>query len=171
MTLVAVNRELRRRGHYQGVMREPDLLQWLDLVALGTVCDVVGLTGLNRAFVVKGLLALARGSNAGLASLSRASRLDGPLAAHHLGFMLGPRINAGGRIGNAALGARLLSLDDPIEAEAIAAELDRLNGERQAIEAGMLAEALAAAEPVFATEPHPSVLITHSTAGTRASSA
>jgi len=162
MTLVAVNRELRRRGHYQGLVREPDLLQWLDLVALGTVCDVVGLTGLNRAFVVKGLLALARGSNPGLAALGRASRLDGPIAAHHLGFMLGPRINAGGRIGNAALGSRLLSLDDPIEAEAIAAELDRLNGERQAIEAGMLAEALAAAEPVFATEPHPAVLITHS---------
>lgn len=162
MTLVAVNRELRRRGHYQGLTREPDLLQWLDLVALGTVCDVVGLTGLNRAFVVKGLLALARGSNPGLAALTRVSRLDGAVAAHHLGFMLGPRINAGGRIGNAALGSRLLSLDDPIEAEAIAAELDRLNGERQAIEAGMLAEALAAAEPVFATEPHPAVLITHS---------
>ncbi|MCW5714071.1 MAG: single-stranded-DNA-specific exonuclease RecJ [Bauldia sp.] len=162
MTLVAVNRELRRRGHYQGLVREPDLLQWLDLVALGTVCDVVGLTGLNRAFVVKGLIAIARGGNPGLAALGRASRLDGPIAAHHLGFMLGPRINAGGRIGNAALGSRLLSLDDPVEAEAIAAELDRLNGERQAIEAGMLAEALAAAEPVFATEPHPSVLITHS---------
>ncbi|MGV8840026.1 MAG: single-stranded-DNA-specific exonuclease RecJ [Bauldia sp.] len=162
MTLVAVNRELRRRGHYRGATHEPDLLQWLDLVALGTVCDVVGLTGLNRAFVVKGLLALARGSNAGLAALTRASRLDGPVAAHHLGFMLGPRINAGGRIGNAALGSRLLSLDDAVEADAIAAELDRLNGERQAIEQGMLAEALAAAEPVFATEPHPAVLVTHS---------
>ncbi|MCW5695531.1 MAG: single-stranded-DNA-specific exonuclease RecJ [Bauldia sp.] len=161
MTLVAVNRELRQRGAFDD-SPEPDLLQWLDLVALGTVCDVVGLTGLNRAFVVKGLLAMRRQSNAGLSALAAAARLSGPTQAQHLGFMLGPRINAGGRIGNAGLGARLLATDDPLEAQAIAAELDRLNGERQTLEAGMLAEAIAAAEPVFASGKPPPVLITQS---------
>lgn len=162
MTIVAVNRELRRRGHYLALSSEPDLLQWLDLVALGTVCDVVGLTGLNRAFVVKGLMGMRRRGNAGLSALIATARLDGPIAAHHLGFMLGPRINAGGRIGNAALGAMLLSTDDPMEAERIAVELDRLNTERQAIEAGMLVEAMAAAEPVFADGADRAILITHS---------
>ncbi len=162
MVLVAVNRELRRRGQYHASV-EPDLLQWLDLVALGTVCDVVSLTGLNRAFVVKGLAAMRRQGNPGLAALAIAARLDGPVGTQQLGFMLGPRINAGGRIGNASLGATLLSTDDPIEAEAIATELDRLNTERQAIEAGMLAEAMAAAEPVFAGGAPPPVLITRST--------
>ena len=160
MVLVAVNRELRRRGHYQSG-HDPDLLQWLDLVALGTVCDVVGLTGLNRAFVVKGLLAMRRRQNIGLAALARLARLNGPIDAGHLGFMIGPRINAGGRIGNAALGAELLATDDPAKAERLAAELDRLNSERRAVEAEMVAEAMAAAEPVFGSGRDPPVLITH----------
>jgi len=160
MTLVAVNRELRRRGHFEK-SAEPQLLRWLDLVALGTVCDVVGLTGLNRAFVVKGLIAMRRQENRGLTALARLSRLNGPIESGHLGFLIGPRINAGGRIGNASLGARLLATDDDGEAEQIAAELDRLNTERQALEAGMLAEAMAAAEPVFGGDNEPPLLVTH----------
>ena len=111
-------------------------------MALGTVCDVVPLVGLNRAFVAKGLLAMARRANRGLAALADVARLGGPAAPYHLGFLLGPRINAGGRIGDAALGARLLASDDPAECERLAAELDRLNRERQAIETAMLEEAM-----------------------------
>jgi single-stranded-DNA-specific exonuclease len=160
MTLVAVNRELRRRGHF-AKSSEPQLLRWLDLVALGTVCDVVGLTGLNRAFVVKGLIAMRRQENPGIAALSRLARLNGPVEAGHLGFLIGPRINAGGRIGNASLGAQLLATEDVEEAERIATELDRLNTERQALEAGMLAEAMAAAEPVFGGGSDPPLVVTH----------
>lgn len=160
MTLVAVNRELRNRAWFE-THDEPDLLQWLDLVALGTVCDVVGLKGLNRAFVVKGLIAMRRRENIGLAALTRFARLSGPVESGHLGFMLGPRINAGGRIGNAALGSELLATDDPALAEKIAAELDRLNSERQAVEAVMLEEAVAMADPVFSGGGDPPVLITH----------
>ncbi len=160
MTLVGVSRELRSRGHF-GPGEEPNLLDWLDLVALGTVCDVVGLAGLNRALVVKGLLVMRRQGNLGLGVLARLARLGGPIEAGHLGFMIGPRINAGGRIGNAALGAALLATEDPEEAERIGAELERLNAERQTLEAGMLAEAMAAAEPVFAGGAEPAVLVTH----------
>ena len=160
MTLVAVNRELRRRQHFAKAP-EPQLLRWLDLVALGTVCDVVGLTGLNRAFVVKGLIAMRRQENPGLAALARLARLSGPIEAGHLGYLIGPRINAGGRIGNASLGARLLATDDGADAERIAAELDRLNSERQAIETAMLAEAMAATEPVFGGDSDPPLIITH----------
>jgi single-stranded-DNA-specific exonuclease len=145
VVLVAVNRELRRRGAFQG-RREPDLLAMLDLVALGTVADVVPLKGLNRAFVVKGLQVSRARGNPGLAALGAVARLSGPMTPYHLGFMIGPRINAGGRIGNAALGARLLATDDPAEAERIAVQLDTLNKERQAIEAVMLAEAEAGVE-------------------------
>ena len=160
MTLVAVNRELRRRSYFEK-SAEPQLLRWLDLVALGTVCDVVGLTGLNRAFVVKGLIAMRRQDNPGLAALVRLVRLNGPIEAGHLGFLIGPRINAGGRIGKASLGAQLLATDDAGEADRIAAELDRLNSERQALEAGMLAEALAAVEPVFGGDADPPLVMTH----------
>lgn len=142
LTVVALNRLLRRRGWFQGA-KEPDLLALLDLVALGTVADVVPLIGLNRAFVVKGLLAARAGGNAGLAALGAVARLSGPVSPYHLGFVIGPRINAGGRIGDAALGARLLATDDIAEAERIAAELDRLNQERQTIEAIMLEAAIA----------------------------
>ncbi|MCX5479869.1 single-stranded-DNA-specific exonuclease RecJ [Kaistia geumhonensis] len=160
LAIVAVNRELRRRGWYAGARTEPDLLQWLDLVALGTVCDVVPLVGLNRAFVVKGLIALRRGANSGIAALGRLARIDAPLSPYHLGFLIGPRINAGGRIGDAALGARLLSLDEAAQTEVIAAELDELNRQRQAVEAAMLEQALAEADAEIGGGEGPAVIVT-----------
>ena len=145
MTLVATARELRRRGFWARRGSEPDLLASLDLVALGTVADVVPLVGLNRAFVAKGLIAMRKRGRIGLAALMDASRLDGPPSPYHLGYLIGPRINAGGRVGDAGLGARLLLCDDDTEARRVATELDRLNGERQAIERVTLAEAEAEA--------------------------
>jgi len=162
LTLVAVNRALRLRGWYGDAKPAPDLLQWLDLAALGTVCDVVPLVKLNRAFVCKGLIAMARRGNRGLAALVDSARLSGPLTPYHLGFVIGPRINAGGRIGDAGLGARLLAGDDPVESERIAADLDRLNKERQAIEAAMLDEAIAEADAEIGVGEGPSVLVTAS---------
>src|SRR5579859_8003091 len=146
MTVVAVNRLLRARGFWTAGRPEPDLRTFLDDVALGTVADVVPLIGLNRAFVAKGLLVLRRREQAGHTSLMDVARLNGPPEAWHLGFLLGPRINAGGRIGRADLGVRLLLENDPIEAAKIAAELDRLNRERQAIEQDTLAQAEAEAD-------------------------
>lgn len=150
-----------------GVLRErgfatpaPDLLGWLDLVALATVCDVVPLAGVNRAFVVKGLQAMRRMGNAGIAALARAARIGEPLSTFHLGFVLGPRINAGGRIGDAALGSRLLATDDPVEAGDIAETLDRLNGERQAMEQDMLAQARAETDAELAAGGGPAVIVT-----------
>ncbi len=160
MAVVAVNRLLRTRGWYGADRPQPDLLQWLDLVALGTVCDVVPLVGLNRAFVSKGLLTLARRGNRGIAALADVARLGGPATPYHLGFLLGPRINAGGRIGDAALGARLLASDDPAECARIAGELDRLNGERQAMETAMLEEAMAEADAEIGGGEGPAVLVT-----------
>ncbi len=160
VTLVAVNRELRRRNFWSGGRSEPDLLSWLDLVALGTVADVVPLIGLNRAFVSKGLIAMRRRENVGLTALMDASRLDGPPEPFHLGFLLGPRINAGGRIGRADLGATLLMQDDSIEASRIAAELDRLNRERQALEQVMLAQAEAEAFAALGMEEKGAVVVT-----------
>ncbi|MFM9974760.1 MAG: single-stranded-DNA-specific exonuclease RecJ [Beijerinckiaceae bacterium] len=133
MTLVALNRCLREQNLFAG-HAPPDLMGMLDIVALGTVADVVPLTGLNRAFVRQGLKVMRQRGRAGLAALMDAAGLKEPPEAYHLGFLLGPRINAGGRIGDAALGARLLTTDDPVEAGRIAAELDRLNRERQALE-------------------------------------
>jgi single-stranded-DNA-specific exonuclease len=141
LAVVAVNRVLRARGHWTGARPEPDLLALLDLVALGTIADVVPLAGLNRALVAKGLIALAQRRRVGLAALGDVARLDGPPTPYHLGFLLGPRINAGGRIGRADLGARLLLCEDEAEARALAAELDRLNEERRALEQATLAEA------------------------------
>jgi single-stranded-DNA-specific exonuclease len=147
MAAVALVRELRNRGFWKESRPEPDLLRFLDLVALGTVADVVALKGLNRAFVTKGLLALRARENIGLRALMDVARLAGPPAPFHLGFLLGPRINAGGRIGDATLGTKLLVTDDLAEASAIAARLDQLNRERQEIEKATLeaaeAEALA----------------------------
>ena len=141
VALVALNRALRQRGFFRE-RQEPDLLGSLDLVALATVADVAPLTGLNRAFVTKGLALMKSRGRVGLRALADVAKLNGPPRAFHLGFLLGPRINAGGRIGDAALGARLLLLKDEIEAAEIAAELDRLNGERQILEKQMLQEAL-----------------------------
>lgn len=160
MTVVAVNRELRARGFWTAERPEPDLLTFLDDVALGTVADVVPLIGLNRAFVAKGLLVLRRREQPGLVSLMDVARLSGPPEAWHLGFLLGPRINAGGRIGRADLGARLLLETDAIEAAKIAAELDRLNRERQAIEQETLAQAEAEAMAALGIEEKGAVVIT-----------
>lgn len=157
VTLVALNRELRRRCFFKGG-KEPDLLSLLDLVALGTVADVVPLVGLNRAFVVKGLQVARRRGNAGLSALAAVARVSGPLSPYHLGFLIGPRINAGGRIGDAGLGSRLLATDDPVEAEKIAAELDRLNKERQVMEAAMVEEADAQVVGRFGADPGPIVV-------------
>ncbi len=136
-------RVLRARGHFVN-RAEPRLIELLDLVALGTVADVAQLRGLNRAFVTQGLKVMAGRRNAGLAALADAARLTRAPECRDLGFALGPRINAGGRVGKSDLGVRLLTTDDPAEAQAIAAELDRLNEERRAIEAAVTeaAEAL-----------------------------
>ena len=160
MTVVALNRVLRGRGFWQAGRSEPDLLALLDDVALGTVADVVPLIGLNRAVVAKGLIALRRRERAGHVSLMDVARLTGPPEAWHLGFLLGPRINAGGRIGRADLGVKLLLEDDPIEAAKIAGELDRLNQERQAIEQGTLAQAEAEASAALGIEEKGAVVVT-----------
>jgi single-stranded-DNA-specific exonuclease len=159
MTAVAVNRELRKRGFWHVLRPEPDLLDLLDLVALGTVADVVPLKGLNRAFVSKGLLAMRRREHVGLTALMDAARLTGPPECWHLGFLLGPRINAGGRIGRADLGVRLLLEADATEAAAMAAELDRLNRERQVIEQQTLAEAEAEALAALGIEEKGAVVV------------
>lgn len=139
----ALVRTLRARGHF-AARAEPRLLDLLDLVALGTVADVAQLKGLNRAFVAQGLKVMARRERTGLAALADAARLTRAPTASDLGFALGPRINAGGRVGRADLGVRLLTTRDPAEAHALAAELDRLNEERRAIEAGVQEAAEAA---------------------------
>jgi single-stranded-DNA-specific exonuclease len=160
MTVVAVNRELRLRNFWGTARPEPDLLDLLDLVALGTVADVVPLKGLNRAFVAKGLLALRRRENIGLTALMDVARLGGPPEPWHLGFLLGPRINAGGRIGRATLGVDLLLHADADEAARLAAELDRLNRERQSIELATLAQAEAEAMAALGVEEKGAVIVT-----------
>jgi single-stranded-DNA-specific exonuclease len=160
MTVVALNRELRARGFWTAERPEPDLLGFLDLVALGTVADVVPLKGLNRAFVAKGLLALRRRDNPGLTALMDVARLASPPEPWHLGFLLGPRINAGGRIGRATLGTDLLMHDDPSECARLAAELDRLNRERQAIEIATVAQAEAEAMAALGSEEKGAVVVT-----------
>ncbi|OYW86905.1 MAG: single-stranded-DNA-specific exonuclease RecJ [Sphingobium sp. 32-64-5] len=141
----ALVRELRARGWF-ATRAEPRLIDLLDLVALGTVADVAQLRGLNRAFVAQGLKVMARQGNGGLVALAQASRLTRAPLCHDLGFALGPRINAGGRVGKSDLGVRLLTTQDEEEARAIAAELDRLNEERRAIEAMVQEEAERLAE-------------------------
>jgi single-stranded-DNA-specific exonuclease len=154
LVVVAVNRTLRQRGHYTDQRPEPDLLQWLDIVALGTVADVVPLTGINRALVAQGLKVMASRRNPGLAALADVARINERLSAYHAGFLLGPRVNAGGRVGRSDLGARLLTTDDPTEARALAAELDALNTERREIEAAVLDAAIAQAEAHAADSPY-----------------
>ncbi len=132
--LAALNREARRRGLFAD-RAEPDIRQWLDLAALGAICDVTGLTGFNRALTGLGLKVMSDWRNPGLRALLAAAGAEpGPAKSNHCGFILGPRINAGGRIGRADLGARLLSTDDPAEAAALAAELDALNLSRREVE-------------------------------------
>jgi single-stranded-DNA-specific exonuclease len=155
MVLVATNRLLRQRG----VAGLPDLMGMIDLVALATVCDVVPLKGLNRAFVARGLEVAREGKNRGIAALGLAARISGPLNPYHLGFLIGPRINAGGRIGDAALGTRLLTLDDEQQAMLIAAQLDELNSERQRIEVEAVEEATRVAEAEIGSGEGPPVLV------------
>ena len=162
VTLVAVNRELRGRGFWTSEMPEPDLLGMLHHVALGTVADVAPLIGLNRAFVAKGLIAMRRRDHVGHTALMDVARLNGPPEAWHLGFMLGPRINAGGRIGRADLGVRLLLEGDVSEAARIAAELDRLNSERRVIEQAAEAQAEAEALASLGLEDKGAVIVTAS---------
>ncbi len=144
LTAVATVRALRRAGHFAGGA-EPDLLALLDLVALATVCDVMPLTGLNRALVTQGLRLLARRGRPGLAALLEVAQVKDRPNAMTLGFALGPRINAAGRISEADLGLRLLLCDDPVEATGLAATLDAVNRQRQLVETSMLDAAMAAA--------------------------
>mgnify|MGYP001551031946 CR=1 FL=1 len=155
MVLVATNRALRARGD----TGQPDLMRLLDIVALATVCDVVPLIGLNRAFVVRGLELARREANRGIGALALAARVTGPLNPFHLGYLIGPRINAGGRIGDAALGTRLLTIDDEHEALVIAARLNELNTERQRIELEAVEEATRVAEAEIGGGDGPPVLV------------
>jgi single-stranded-DNA-specific exonuclease len=169
LALVAISRELRKRSHFVSFAKRrrndsvspqaPDLLAGLDLAALATVADVAPLTGVNRALVAQGLAVMSRRQRLGLAALMDAARVDGKPSAWRLGFLLGPRINAGGRIGDAGLGARLLLERDPAAAAAAARELDRLNGERQALEKAALALAQEAAEEALARTNRLSCLV------------
>jgi single-stranded-DNA-specific exonuclease len=169
LLVVALNRALREAGWYREETRpEPDVRHWLDLVALGTVCDVVPLVGLNRALVAQGLKIMAARGNAGLTALADVAGLKERADTYHLGFILGPRVNAGGRVGEAPLGARLLATEEAGEAAAIARQLDGYNLERRAIEAQVLDQAIALVEtdgaapdgPVFVAAEgwHPGVI-------------
>jgi single-stranded-DNA-specific exonuclease len=156
LLVIAVNRALRDAGWYAS-RPEPKLMQWLDLVALGTVCDVVPLKGLNRALVVQGLKVMAGRANTGLAALSDCAKIDRRPEVYHAGFVLGPRINAGGRVGRADLGSVLLASDDPAQAAAISEELEVFNAERRAIEAMVQEEAIAGLEA--AGEPPEGIVV------------
>ncbi|TCS64344.1 single-stranded-DNA-specific exonuclease RecJ [Varunaivibrio sulfuroxidans] len=152
LLVVGANRVLRNAGWYK-TRPAPDPLQWLDIVALGTVCDVVPLTGVNRALVAQGLKVMALRRNVGMSALVDVARIDEKPNAYHAGFVLGPRINAGGRVGASDLGARLLRTDDPEEAKILAHRLDELNRERQDIEGAVLEQALAQAEAHYLDDP------------------
>ncbi|THD75724.1 single-stranded-DNA-specific exonuclease RecJ [Thalassobius vesicularis] len=141
LMLVEANRQMRAEG-----VAGPDLMAMLDLVALATVADVAPLIGVNRALIRQGLKVMARRERPGLVALSDVSRMDQFPTTYHLGFLLGPRVNAGGRIGQADLGARLLACQNPLEAKALAERLDELNSERREIEATVRAAAMAQAE-------------------------
>lgn len=153
---IAVVRTLRERGYFES-RKEPDLMSLLDLVALGTVADVAALHGLNRAFVAQGLKIMSRRENTGMAALSDASRLKRAPVCSDLGFALGPRINAGGRVGESTLGVRLLTTQDADEARAIAAQLSTLNEERRDIEAAVQE----AAEAQIAQQHNRAVIVVH----------
>jgi len=154
LVAVATVRALRQRGFF-AERPEPDLFSLLDLVALGTVADVAALHGLNRALVAQGLKVMAKRENIGMAALIDASRLSRPPSCTDLGFALGPRINAGGRVGESTLGVRLLTSNDPAEASDIAAQLSRLNEERRAIEG----EVQAAAEAQIEAQHNRAVIV------------
>ncbi|WP_375621423.1 single-stranded-DNA-specific exonuclease RecJ [Bartonella sp. AA97HXZ] len=159
VTLAWVHHLLRKK-QFQGPL--PDLLSMLDLVALATICDVVPLQGVNRAFVLKGLQVARSMHNLGITALTKVARIGEPLNSFHLGFLLGPRINAGGRIGDQALGARLLSCENKDEADRIAEQLDRLNQERQEMENIQLAQAESYIASLYQGQETPlSLVISH----------
>jgi single-stranded-DNA-specific exonuclease len=156
--LAALNREARRRGLFDG-RSEPDLRQWLDLAAMGAICDVTALTGFNRALASQGLKVMSNWANPGLKALLEVAGSKGPASVFHAGFILGPRINAGGRVGRSDLGARLLSTDDPEEARQLAQELDLLNGERKTVESQVLDEAVIAIERDSNLDPDANIIL------------
>ena len=157
--IAAVNKILRQRGWYSETRPDPNMLQWLELVALATVCDVVPLKGLNRAYVTQGLKIMARRENVGLAALADVARLKRKPDPYALGFMLGPRLNAAGRIGNAARALTLLTTRDRGQANQIAQELEALNRERQAIELAVVDQAMMQAEATLGSEQRLPVLV------------
>ena len=142
MTIVAINRTLREKGFYTSSIKEPDLKQWLDLVALGTICDVVTLIGLNRAFVSQGLKVMSLRQNLGIKTLLDIANINEKPDAYHLGFVLGPRINACGRVGLASLSSKLLCTTNPIEASNLAKEMNTYNQERKDIECFVLEQSI-----------------------------
>ncbi|MDR3506494.1 MAG: single-stranded-DNA-specific exonuclease RecJ [Caulobacteraceae bacterium] len=156
--LAALNREARRRGLFAD-RPEPDLRQWLDLAAMGAICDVTQLVGFNRALTAQGLKVMSAWGNPGLKALLDVAKSTGPATTFHAGFILGPRINAGGRIGRSDLGARLLSTDDPDEAKALAEELDLLNAERKDVERLVTEEAVAILEQRSNLDPDLPILV------------
>ncbi|MDI1227300.1 MAG: single-stranded-DNA-specific exonuclease RecJ [bacterium] len=146
LTIVAVNRLLRTQGWYNEQRPEPRILQWLDIVALGTVCDIVPLTGVNRAFVAQGLRIMGMRMNPGITALSDLAAVSEAPTAFHAGFVFGPRVNAGGRVGEANLGWRLLATDDTLEARVLAKKLHEYNAERKHIEEDVIENAVAYVE-------------------------
>ncbi len=150
--LAALNREARRRGWFAS-RPEPDIRQWLDLAALGAICDVTQLVGFNRALAAQGLKVMSGWANPGLKALLEVAGSQGPAGVFHAGYILGPRINAGGRIGRADLGARLLSTDDAHEARQLAEELDALNHQRKGVETEIQEAAVAAIESASNFDP------------------
>lgn len=156
--LAALTREARSRGLFE-TQAEPDLRQWLDLAALGAICDVTRLTGFNRALAAQGLKVMSAWRNPGLKALMDVAGATGPASVFHAGFILGPRINAGGRIGRSDLGARLLSTDDPQEAALLAVELDRLNTDRKDIEREVAEAAVALIERDSNFDPDDPVIV------------
>lgn len=146
LTIVAVNRLLRAQGWYNEQRPEPRILQWLDIVALGTVCDIVPLTGVNRAFVAQGLRIMAMRMNPGITALADLAAVSEAPTAFHAGFVFGPRVNAGGRVGEANLGWRLLATDDTLEARVLAKKLHEYNAERKHIEEDVIENAVAYVE-------------------------
>ncbi|MDB5431226.1 MAG: recJ [Caulobacter sp.] len=156
--LAALNREARKRGLFTE-RAEPDIRQWLDLAAMGAVCDVTSLTGFNRALASQGLKVMSNWANPGLKALMDVAKSSGPASVFHAGFILGPRINAGGRIGRSDLGARLLSTDDPEEAAAIAEELDALNASRKEVEKAVVDAAVLMIESASNFDPDAPVIV------------
>jgi len=156
--LAALNREARRRGLFDG-RSPPEVMQWLDLAAMGAFCDVTQLTGFNRALASQGLKVMSGWRNVGLKALLDVAKSQGPATSFHAGFILGPRINAGGRIGRADLGARLLSTEDPEEATALAQELDALNAARKDVEKAVIEEAILQIERDSNQDPDAPVIV------------